>query len=140
MAEYGVPEWLVMLSDLVSMEVRFGGREMPLLDLVDAWSQHVLRLYSERGESFDSKPDAWGVWDLGAAYLIRDAVSAALDRAGADEPSCLVAVDELLKVFTTERSPDWRALMNEERGAGWWWSRIPSSGPVLADYHAAAGT
>ena len=129
-----------MLSDLVSLEVRFGGRQMPLVDLIDAWSQHVLRLYGERSESLDSKPDAWGVWDLGAAYLIRDAVAAGLGRAGAAEPPSLVAADELLKAFTSERSPDWQALMNQEPGPSWWWSRIPTSGPVLEDYHTAKGT
>jgi hypothetical protein len=51
-----------------------------------------------------------------------------------------VAVDELLKSFTRTRSPDWKELMNEERGSGWWWDQIPTSGPVLAEYSASKGT
>jgi hypothetical protein len=139
MAEYRRPSGVMMLSQLAAIEVPFGGQQMLLIDLVDAWAQHVLRLYHERDESLDSKPDAWGVWDLGAAYIIRETLSRALSGGACEPPPSLVAIDELLRSFTSDRAPNWTELMNEERGPGWWWDRIPTSGPVLADYLAARG-
>jgi len=120
-------------SSMCGAHVQFGGRPVPLLDLMDAWAQHVLRLYHERSTTLEATPTAWGLWDLGAANLIRDAISAACTAAGLDEPPVLIASDELFKSFTVESSPDWLRLMNEEPGSGWWWSRIPTSGPVWTE-------
>jgi hypothetical protein len=119
---------------LSGIEVEFGGRARPLLDLVGSWAQHVLRLYNERNTTFEQSPYAWGVWDLGAANIIREVVARALVENGLDDPPVLNAIDELFKSFTSSREVDWGRLMHEQRGTGWWWDRIPTSGPVLADY------
>ena len=140
MAEHRRASGLLMLNSMATIKVSFGGKPMSLIDLVDAWAQHVLRLYGERNETFESSPDAWGIWDLGAAYIIREALSSGMSGRELERPPALVAVDELLKSFTHTRSPDWKELMNEERGPGWWWDRIPTSGPVLAEYSSAKGT
>jgi hypothetical protein len=83
MAEHRRTAGLLMLSSLATIEVSFGGKSMSLIDLVDAWAQHVLRLYTERDETFESNPAAWGIWDLGAAFLWRSMNCSRASRARA---------------------------------------------------------
>lgn len=33
-----------------------------LIELIDAWFQHVLRFYDDKDASFETRPDAWGIW------------------------------------------------------------------------------
>jgi hypothetical protein len=119
------------------------GRERSLAVLVDGWCRHVARLESESGSMHATDGGSWTVHDYIAALLIRDWVSEGLmlvpeplrERVGKLVEWCDVQLlsftepdgAKLFARFASEASGE------DLAGKGWWWNRIPSSGPVLED-------
>lgn len=115
--------------DLASKSVVFGNRPRPLLELVDSWCRHVLRLAREAdAEDADL---AWGVHDYVAALCIRDAVDEGLGGQGA-VPATIEIADELFLRFTRPDDQDRLRLVEPPRDQ-WWWHRVPTTGPVAAE-------
>lgn len=105
-------------------------------DLALGWAQHVVRL---KGEAVGATPSelAWNAWDYVAALVLRELCETHLlksGRAGADARRIVAATDELLRSFT-EDDPRGavRRFADDDAGAGWWWSRIPTSGPIRTE-------
>ncbi len=128
---------------LKTAEVRISlgnGREPSLLELVDGWTGHVLRLYLERETTLTASPSAWGVHDFIAALYVRDGVERGLAMLS-DEAVHIAAVDvadELLRSFT---ALDVDGLLQRFQPdlptQPWWWKRVPALGPVAEELQAA---
>jgi hypothetical protein len=108
-----------------------GEGRLPLADLVDSWSGHVLRLYEECDQHWDDRTrDLWGIDDLVAAYLIRDRIDRAMASIEQRPPHSVRLADAMLQSFTEESDGSWAELSGEPSKAGWWWLRVPTSGPI----------
>jgi hypothetical protein len=105
-------------------------------DLVLGWAQHVVRLKSEAAGATSAEL-AWNAWDYVAALVLRELCEIHRvngSTAGVDAVRIVAATDDLLRSFT-EDDPRGvvRRFADDDAGAGWWWSRIPTSGPVRAE-------
>lgn len=121
--------------DLTSSLVDLGeGRATPLLELVDAWAGHVLRLFHEARADVDPR-NAWGLHDFVAALHIRDRVQQGLDQLPDDPqpPATVQAVDELFLSFTANVVGRLVAAVRDLPDQPWWWDRVPVGGPVITD-------
>lgn len=118
------------LADTAGIFVRFGPAERSLLDLIDGWCGHVMKLYDDASSPAD---DAWTVHDLIASLYLRDAVQAGIDTGGEEAASisAVSAADEVFKSLTME-DPDGllRRFDPDVRLFPWWWKRLPSHGPI----------
>ena len=116
------------LSDLAGQVDSHG---TSLIDLIDSWSGHVLRLLRELDLAWeDPANDVWGVFDLAGAYYVRDRIDSILARTHATRPHGVELADCLLLTFTLETPFEWQSHTGQLPGVGWWWQRIPSRGPV----------
>lgn len=114
------------------------GRRSTLLELIEAWAAHVLRLHSDVLEP-SPDGDAWGIDDFVAALFLRDQTERGLQASGTPRPALLEATDRLFLSFTTM---DGRGLVPKVEPAAtlteWWWLRIPNSGPVADEFNLLA--
>ena len=110
-------------------------REITLTELLGAWRAHVARIHDELG--FD-RDVGWTAHDLVAALLLRDRIEdvlapqpapvrfeAAEAIAGADATFAEMTVQDADRVV--------RRFAENVDASGWWWSRLPRSGPIRAD-------
>jgi hypothetical protein len=114
-------------------------RARPLSSLIQGWADHVDRLVAER----DVDPDEgtrWTPYDLVAALYIRDFVERGLRGLPPDlAAAARRAIDPVDAAFTGFTAPDSEGMLRrwlppEERpGDGWWWGRVPTTGPVAHD-------
>lgn len=105
-------------------------------DLVLGWAQHVVRLKVEADGATPAEL-AWNAWDYVAALVLRELCEIHLvksSNAGVDAMRVLAATDEVLRSFT-EDDPRGvvRRFAADDAGTGWWWSRIPASGPIRTE-------
>ncbi|MFB9690475.1 hypothetical protein [Amycolatopsis plumensis] len=125
------PEQAGVLRDLrvvVSPE-----READLYSLIVFWRRQIAKLRGDLSRP-DSDRTVWGAHDYVAALFTRDAVAEGLDLVRL-EPSTLAVVDVLDGEFMSCTEPDDTSLLTKvddsvEPGSGWWWARIPVSGPA----------
>lgn len=113
-----------------------GGRATTLADLASGWAAHVARFEREATLSWDD-PTAWAEDDFVGALHLRDRLALALEQAPARERELVERVlPEIDRRFEQLTKPDTsqllaRVLPGEALRAAWWWSRIPTKGPVL---------
>lgn len=126
----------VDIDALSTTEIEFRpGHKLTVLQLIESWSSHVLRLYLERNETLESVI-VWGMYDLVAALFLRDRLERGLVAAGCTSrvPAMVRAADELFLSFTTD---DEAGLVSKLEpvapDASWWWRRIPTCGPVAEE-------
>ena len=103
-----------------------------LLRQIDAWSSEVLGLRKDSLWPGDD-PGGSNLDDLFGTYVARDR----LERIpGSGKLRVVAVIDALLESFTEEVGRDWIALtgMESDAGDGWWWARLPISGPVRDDF------
>jgi hypothetical protein len=129
------------MEDMSRVMVDLGyGRKRSLLQLVDAWSDHVLRLYRERDMTLAEAPSAWGVHDYIAALSIRDHLEHGLEQITEQRiPSVVEIADELLRTFTATASAGMTRLSAFDETIPtepWWWQRLPTTGPVAEEVRA----
>jgi hypothetical protein len=115
------------------------GRTVVVLDLIDSWAGHVLRLFRE---STGQVPDSWGAHDYIAALYVRDRLGNALKRMTneihRDDPFSVQTIDSLFVSFTSaDVEHQLRRFQDELPGDPWWWQRIPTTGPVATQLRAA---
>ena len=126
-------------SELVQVTVDSGyGRSSKLLDLIDSWAAHVLRLLREAQPAFETPALAWGVHDFVAALYIRDRVQRGILTHSTDLdatlPPTVVISDEVFRSFTAEDDgEDLKLVFSDIPSEPWWWQRIPKAGPVLTE-------
>ncbi|TDD58163.1 hypothetical protein E1263_20245 [Kribbella antibiotica] len=111
---------------------------LDLVTLLLGWYEHVTRIEKEF-ELPDSDRSVWGAHDLVAADFLRDFVARGLELVPEGEAkNFLIALSEVDSKFLsyTEEDKD-RVVIglsgDESEIRGWWWSRIPISGPVRRD-------
>lgn len=130
------------ISKVQQVSVRVSAtREIDLCDLIAGWYQHVRKIENDLPLP-NSDRTAWGVYDLLAALSLRDFVARGLGELDADySAAAAVAVRDVDERFLsyTERD-DSRCIeklddsISENRG--WWWKRIPISGPIRREMDA----
>lgn len=81
----------------------------------------------------------WNEHDLCAALIIRDFLQRAIDRLPEEVASkaaaYAAAADESFLSYTVADSGKRMAAVAgmDANGRGWWWFRVPDSGPILRD-------
>jgi hypothetical protein len=110
-------------------------REIDLCDLVASWYQHVRKMETDLRLS-DSDRTAWGAYDFLAALSIRDFVARGLEDLDPHYSTAAAAavrdVDERFLSYT-ELDNSLRIKKFDDsisENLGWWWKRIPASGPI----------
>lgn len=98
----------------------------------------MLKFYGDLDANWsDPDPGIWGGDDLVGSYHLRDAIESGLDlldaATGFRKVAVLSATDELFQSFTVDDEDGWLRVFDRtlDPGRGWWWQRIPRSGPVL---------
>jgi hypothetical protein len=118
------------LSDTADIFVRFGPGDRSLLDLIDGWCGHVMKLYDDTSRPAE---DAWTVHDLIASLYLRDGVQRGIDSRSEDAASisAVAAADEVFKSFTIEDPDDLLTRFDPDVPVSpWWWKRLPAHGPI----------
>jgi hypothetical protein len=139
-----------LLSDLsgeVSAQLRASmvdigyGRTRAMYDLILGWAAHVRRLKEERVASLLTNPSVWNEHDYVAALFIRDFVEAGLsllDNSLVSVAQQLISrVDAEYMSFTQAGCRELlaRVAQIDTANRGWWWDRMPTSGPVFDQLH-----
>ncbi|WKX73554.1 hypothetical protein [Streptomyces sp. XD-27] len=143
-----IKEWLSRflgsseISKLQQISVRVSAsREIDLCDLVAGWYQHLKKMESDLPLS-DSDRTVWGAYDLLAALSLRDFVARGLGKL---DPDCSTAaaaavrdVDEKFLSYTEQDDCQRIKKLDDSigEGRGWWWKRIPVSGPIRREIDA----
>jgi len=113
-------------------------RSLGLVALLLGWYEHVTRMEKEL-DLPDSDRSVWGAHDLIAADSLRDFIARGLESIPErGSRNYLVALDEADSRFLSYTEVDeLGALLRLDGGApkvrGWWWTRIPRSGPIRRD-------
>ena len=108
------------------------------LGLAVAWAAHVEKIDNDRALPWTDH-SVWTEHDLAAALFMRDSVANALGllrKDLADRLATYVAVtDDRFRSFTENDSGERLAKIArvDLSGRGWWWFRIPTSGPIVQD-------
>ncbi|GAA0364305.1 hypothetical protein GCM10010319_47690 [Streptomyces blastmyceticus] len=113
-------------------------RSLGLVTLLLGWYEHVARMERELNLP-DSDRSAWGAHDLIAADSLRDFIARGLEmipERGSRQFSA--ALDEVDSRFLSYTEVDKLNILprldgDEVRVRGWWWTRIPCSGPIRRD-------
>lgn len=127
-----------IVARLRTMPVDIGyGRTRQLYDLILGWASHVDKLRQEQGSDQSANPVSWNEHDYVAALFIRDFVEkglSGLDDLLVQAVSGLISkIDMEYMSFTQSghRIVLSRVANVDTDARGWWWDRIPQSGPIL---------
>jgi hypothetical protein len=114
------------------------------VELAVRWSHSVAKLDDDRALPW-SDHGVWTEHDLVGALYLRDAVETGLDAlpepARAKVAAFVGRVDDRYRSFTVD-DPSGRmgvVAVRDLTGRGWWWFRVPSSGPIVRDLRSYAG-
>ncbi len=128
------------LAVLATHAVSFGGTRTDALALAVAWQLHVAKLDADRVLAWEDRT-VWNEHDLAAALLLRDAAGAALEAL----PDSAAAVRQSVTRRLGEADARFRDITVDDDGVrmarvagrtgerGWWWFRVPDSGPIVRD-------
>jgi hypothetical protein len=120
----GLDQIVVRLSDT---------REIVLLDLLQAWGQHVDRI---RDEENLHAGHGWTAHDLVASLVLRERIAASVGEQPTEIQSAaaeyLSGPDDLFSAISVEDRRGTVRRFADDVGStsGWWWSRLPRSGPI----------
>ena len=128
----------VMMHQFDTVSVRFGRGEVTLDALLEGWASRVLKLWADVSGS-DSGSPAWGGDDLIGCYYLREALQNGIASSpGVNVPRSLEAIDRLLESFTASESLTALRTIDASIPDEWWWHRIPTSGPIRAEFERLA--
>ena len=144
MAHNGVPaEILAMfsaeeLTDIAERKPQPGEDKPDAIDYARAWELHVEKIDSDRALPWTDH-SVWTEHDFAGALFQRDFLDTTLSRldpvvVGKLRPY-VEKTDERFRSFTIDDSGDRMARVAGvgSSGRGWWWYRVPSSGPIAED-------
>jgi hypothetical protein len=122
---------------LTSLKVT-ASREISVLELLEGWKSHVIRLSAQATAIPIRDAVSWGVDDLIAALHIRDYIQDAVElltpQSRREVDRWIVRIDNEYRRFT---EPDSTSLLSawihEPVKGSWWWSRIPTTGPIAQE-------
>lgn len=112
------------------------GRSRTFYDLVMAWNHHVERLRKEAGKQEDDARFTWNEHDYVAALFLRDNLESGLRTSEDDRARKAVdKVDASFRSFTGEGPAELLPRLADVSpdNRGWWWRRVPLTGPVARD-------
>lgn len=127
------------MAEIEATSITLGGntRRNPI-ELAIAWENSVKKIDADRGLP-SSDRSVWSEHDLAGTLFLRDHLEKVLQQL---PPSLrermeryVAEADGLFRSYTVE-DPEHRMLRVADVGAQgrkWWWSRIPSSGPIAED-------
>ncbi|MFJ6213883.1 hypothetical protein ACIQGZ_11210 [Streptomyces sp. NPDC092296] len=113
-------------------------RSLGLVTLLIGWYEHVTRMEREI-ELPDSDRSVWGAHDLIAADILRDFLARGLESlSGGESRNFLNALNEADSRFLSYTEVDELGVLlrlddDGPEVRGWWWTRIPRSGPIRRD-------
>lgn len=127
------------LKELSTTSVKLpDGKESSLLELLDDWANRVLKL--EEGAQTTTADELAGIKEFVALLQVRDRLEQALaDEKESSVPALVKAVDALYSAYTLR--DDHKVLAKLDDAAPtepWWWSRIPATGPLAAEFSRQA--
>jgi hypothetical protein len=136
-------ELQAMFSDAERAEIAeakpLPGADKPdALGLAVAWAAHVEKIDNDRALPWTDR-SVWTEHDLAAALFMRDSVANALGQLRKDLAERLAAyvsvADDRFRSFTKDDSGERLAKIAhvDLAGRGWWWFRVPTSGPIAQD-------
>jgi hypothetical protein len=114
------------------------GNKLDALGLARAWALHVEKLDHDRALPHTDRT-VWTEHDFAGALFMRDFVEDALARLRPDLAGKVrrhvTTADDLFRSFTTDDPGDRIAKIAriDLAGRGWWWFRVPASGPIVQD-------
>ncbi|HEX7659607.1 MAG TPA: hypothetical protein VF444_09015 [Pseudonocardiaceae bacterium] len=131
------------LAELAANKLKHGDDKPDALGHARAWEIHVEKIDNDRALPWGDH-SVWTEHDLAAAMFIRDFVEDDLRqlRPGLAEKvrRYVTRTDERFKSFTVEDSGQRMGQIAGVRmtgrgmeGRGWWWFRVPTSGPIVRD-------
>ena len=141
-------ELAIVLDEADRAVIDEHGIELPwgptnAVELAVRWSNSVAKLDDDRTLSW-SDHSVWTEHDLVGALYLRDAVETGLDAlpepARAKVAAFVGTVDDRYRSFTVE-DPSGRmgvVAVRDLTGRGWWWFRVPSTGPIVNDLRSYA--
>lgn len=106
---------------------------LDIADRLDGWASAVLQCRADALSDNDEAGKDRGLDHFFGTVKARDRLEA---RLGPSELYVTSAIDALFCSFTVEVDDDWCLLTGLESlaGDGWWWSRMPASGPVRVEF------
>jgi hypothetical protein len=141
----GVPaDVMAMFSDTELAEIAAAKPAPDNADRPDAigfaraWEVHVEKIDDDRSLPWTDH-SVWNEHDLAAAMFMRDFVENALNLLRpelADKVRRYVTkTDDRFRSYTTDDSGERMAKIAnvQPAGRGWWWFRVPTSGPIVED-------
>jgi len=113
-------------------------RSADALELAAGWAGRVEKIDRDRALPWSDRT-VWNEHDLAGSLFLRDSLQQALD--GLPESirgklaDWVAAADERFRGYTVEDAEGRMSRVAEVElgGRGWWWRRIPDSGPILED-------
>ena len=127
------------ITDIKSRPIRLGtGEERDAIRLADSWEAHVEKIDRDRALPWSDRT-VWNEFDLCAALTIRDRLESAMNNLseilGARMAGYVAEADDRFMSITVEDSGKRMGAVAELdiTGRGWWWFRIPNSGPIVED-------
>lgn len=114
---------------------------LSLATMLRGWSRHVQRIVGGIHSIPISDSVRWGADDYTAALTIRSLIEDAREQVPSETaPQFDAWLNQLDARFRGSTVPDDAHLLSkwirEESPDGWWWHRVPPSGPVLDDLRA----
>lgn len=122
------------VSELIDTTGYFGGKQIPLLALVDDYARKVLKFHTEQG---GERPGDifWGISDFVGMLWLRSAIDRCMAAIAERSTSPLVAAADQVLVSFTRDAPKWAHELDPDAPSEpWWWSRIPQTGLVAEEY------
>ncbi|MFX0573318.1 hypothetical protein [Nocardia nepalensis] len=127
------------IADIKSNSITLkSGEERDAIRLADSWEAHVEKIDRDRNLPWSDRT-VWNEYDLNAAYAIRDYLESAINNLpaplGTKMTSYVSAADDRFMSITVEDSGKRMAAVAniDITGRGWWWFRVPDSGPIVED-------
>jgi len=130
------------IADIKGRPVKWGsGDDADAIGLANAWWLHVEKIDRDRSLPWSDRT-VWNEFDLCAAMIIRDMLERSLNNLPATLATKMVdytaEADNRFRSMTVADSGKRMAAVAELDAAeraerGWWWFRIPDSGPILED-------
>lgn len=120
--------------ELIDTTASFGGKQIPLLVLVDDYARRVIKFHNEQG---GERPGDifWGISDYVGMLWLRSAIERCMVSVAERSTSPLVAAADQVLVSFTRDAPQWvHGLDPDAPSEPWWWSRIPETGLVAEEY------
>lgn len=117
---------------------RADGSTPDALELAAGWAAYVEKFDLDRALPWTDR-SVWNEHDLAGALFLRDSLEAATDllsaALAAKVRGMVEPADTRYRDFTVPDTGERMATIAEVDGVdrGWWWFRVPSSGPIAED-------